>query len=146
MGRKKGGKNGDSVHRAHKIAEKVLIEGKSVTKAAEEMGIHKNTASRLLHTVMDDVEVKERIQRSRERIIRMLTLADEAYLRVLTYDHPDNYGNQLKAAQSIYRTMGVLTDDPLIKVQHVTPIVVKVENRTYTIGTDHGNQPPPETR
>jgi transposase len=134
MGRKKGVKNGSTDLKAALMAEKVINEHKTVAEAAKEVGVHASTGSRLLHRAMADSEVRSRIQRSRDRVIKMLSLADNAFLKILKHDDPVNYGNQLKAAQSIYRTMGVLTDQPIMSVNHVTPIKVEVENKVYNIG------------
>lgn len=117
--------------REDQAVKKVLEEGKSIQQAAKEIGINRNTVTKLIYRALNDEEVKQRIQRSRDRVVKMLSLADEAFLRVLKYNHPENFANQIKTATSIYRTMGVLSDEPMIKIQSHAPVVVKVEGQTF---------------
>lgn len=121
--------------RIQEAAQKVLEEGKSVQECANEMGIHRNHVTKLLHKAMSDEEVRSRVQRSKDRLVKMLSLADGAYLRILKYNHPENFSNQAKVATSIYKTMGLIREEPMMALNMIVPITVEVKNREYTIAT-----------
>lgn len=135
MGRKKGGRNVDTPERIEAVAQKVLEEGKSVKECAEELGLHRNSVSRTLQKGMADEEVKARINRSRDRLLKMLSLSDGAYLRTLKYNKPENFANQINVASKIYKTFGLIREEPIISITNIIPIKVEVENREYTIAT-----------
>ena len=137
MGRKKGGHNADTILKAQVIAEKVINEGKTMKAVAEELGINRNTVSHLMSHAMSDEEVKMRINRSRDRVTKMLSLADSAYLRILTHNEPTNFGNQAALAKSIYKTYGVIREDPAITINNIVPVKVEVDGQAYQFTPNH---------
>jgi DNA-binding transcriptional regulator LsrR (DeoR family) len=130
-GRKGGDKNTITVKKSLDVAHKILEEGKTVQQCAKELGIHRNTVSNLFSQAMNQEEVKSRISRSRDRLVKMLSLADAAYLRTLKYNKPENFANQVNVATRIYRTFGLIQDQPQIQINNQFAVKIEVRDSTY---------------
>lgn len=132
MGRKRGGKNADTDLKAQEALQ-AIKSGKTGNKLAEELGVSKNTISARKKRALEDPALLEMIEESRRRNLLMLSRCDDNLHNILTYGHPDNFGNQLRAIGSIYRTFGVWQDQPVVQVNNFIPIRLKIEKEIHTI-------------
>lgn len=140
MGRKKGGKNSDTDLKVQEALEKVIKEGKTQQEVADELGVDKSTISDRVRKGLNSAEIQAIVGRSRERLIHMLSRCDDVYHRILTYSHPDNFGNQLKAATNIYKTFGLIQDEAQIQINNIIPIKVTVDGKEYEFNPQANEQ------
>jgi transposase len=134
--KKPGKKNGDkglvTAIADQKIAER-LIETGSVKKCAEELGVHRNTIYKAANRALTDDMIRQAVQRSRDRNIKMLGLCDNKTLSILKDTDPVQAGNQIKIISSIYKTFGVWKDEAVVQINHFTPIQVVVGDESFDI-------------
>lgn len=145
MGRKKGGKNSDTDLKAQETLLAKINSGKTHEEVAQDEGVHHSTVSRRIQKALNSDQIQSIINTSRDRLIQMISRCDDAYLNVLTHKDPMNFGNQIKVAQSIYRTFGLLQDEAQIHVQNIIPIQVRINDaergdRVYEITPVRHNQ------
>lgn len=112
------------------IAAKAL-ETLNVRKCAEELGVHRNTVYASMRRALSDDQIREAVQRSRDRNIKMLGLCDTKTLSILKDPDPVQAGNQIRLISSIYKTFGVWKDEPSIQIQTTAPLQVVVEGVQY---------------
>lgn len=130
--RKRRGKSTDTDLKAQEALEAVASNPiKSRQDVAEDLGIHRTTLGNRIKRALNDEEISEAVTTSKRRLIQMLSRCDAAFLRVLSWDAPENFGNQIKVAQSIYRSFGVLNDEAPPIVQSKEPVLIFVDGRKY---------------
>lgn len=138
MGRKRGSKNADTDLKLQEALAMKLTSNKSQAEIAEELGVNEGTVTRRLQKAMGSTEVQNYINTSRNRLIEMLGRCDDAYHNILTWNSPENFGNQLRAATAIYKTFGLIQEDPQVKIQNIIPIQVSIQSPegeiSYTVG------------
>lgn len=134
MGRKKGGKNSDTDLKAREIlAKKLENPGKTQMEIAEELGIEHNTVSQRLKRAMELPEIKALETTSEENLIKMLPDCDKAYLDALRNYEPQNMSNRIKVATLIYKTRGLIKDNPVIVNNTNILEVVSVDGTTEAL-------------
>ncbi len=137
-GRKRGGKNADTDLKAEQALNEVINGNKTRKQVAEELGVHPQTVSERIQKALTPERIQQIVGTSRSRLIEMLSRCDDAYHRVLTWNAPDNFGNQIRVATSIYKTFGLINDEAQIKVTNIIPIQVVIEDpkgeRVYRVG------------
>jgi len=130
-GRKKGSKSTTSIIKEKEAVELVINGNKTFKEAAKELGVHPQTVAERVQKALSSEEVKGIVDRSRSRLAQMLSRCDDAYHRILTYNEPSNFGNQAKVATTVYKTFGLVEDEPAIKIQSVEPICIFVDGKKY---------------
>jgi len=134
-GRKKGSKSTTSIIKEKEAVELVINGNKTFKEAAKELGVHPQTVAERVQKALSSEDVRNIVERSRSRLTQMLSRCDDAYHRVLTYNHPDNFGNQIRVATGLYKTYGLVNEDPSITIQNNTAIQVKVDGKVYEFGS-----------
>lgn len=119
MPRKKGSKNSDTDLKARQVLEKKLIDpNKTQEEIAEELNVSAWTVGQRLKKALELPEIKEIEKTSEDRITKMLPDCDLAYLDALRNKEQWNARNRLHAATMIYKTRGLIKENPEIVIEN----------------------------
>jgi hypothetical protein len=133
MPRKKGGKNPETDMKAQEVLSAVINGSKTRQQVADELGIHRKTVSVRLQRALNNDQIRDMIQRSIDRNAMMLAKVDDNFDSILDSEEAADKGLKVRIGEGIYKSFGIWRSDPLMQVNHFTPIVLKVGDEQIEI-------------
>jgi len=131
-------------------AVEMQIGGMTRKATAKAMGVDRETIRRWSKEVMTEEEVLRRRDISRARLAKLLPICDEGALKVVSDHSMENRSHFNKMALAIYRSFGVVLDEPSINLNTISPIIITNGGRREVIGEsiedlESSATPPPST-
>lgn len=116
----------------------LVMAGNSLSKISEDLSLTRKTVTEMYRSIQNSDEIQTAIKRSKDRLIGLLERCDHKLREIIESSELDQRGLQLQAIRSIYKSFGILKDEPDVQIN----TMIQTGEPRVIIKLPHNNRDP----